>query len=114
MNAGEPERGFVSHGIIHGAFKHSLDGASSSIVHAVVEFEIAHREFSLVDVIVKRIQSGLIQTVVLCQFGVQPLDCFEILALVGVIERFVEKEVLLAPSGLLATSQGRTDSKPQG
>ena len=98
VNAGEPERGFVSYGFIDSTFKHSLDGASSSIVHAVVEFEIADREFGLVDVIVKRIESGFVQTVVLCQFGVEPLDCFEILALVGVIERFVEKEIVLLRS----------------
>ena len=45
VNAGEPERGFVSYGIIDSTFKHPLNGASSSIVHAVVEFEIADREF---------------------------------------------------------------------
>ncbi len=98
MNAGEPERGFVSYGIIDGTFKHPLDGAPSSVVHAIVELEIAYREFGLVNVIVKRIESGLVQTVVLCEFSVEPLDCFEILALVGVIERFFEKEVPLVPS----------------
>ena len=106
VNAGEPERGFVSYGLIDGAFKHPLDGAPSFVVHAVVELEIADREFGLVDVIVKRIESGFVQTVVLCEFGVEPLDCFEILALVGVIERFVEKEVvLLVRSRLLVPSR---------
>ena len=95
VNAGEPERGFVSYSFIDGAFKHPLNGAPSSVVHAVVELEIADREFGLVDVVVKSIEFGLVQTVVLFEFSVEPLDCFEILALVGVIERFVEKEVVL-------------------
>src|SRR5437867_2696434 len=105
VNAGKPERGFVSYGFINGTFKHPLDGAPSTVVHAVVEFEIADREFGFVNVIVKRIESGLVQTVVLSEFCVEPLDCFEILALVGVKERFVEKEVvLLAPGGVLVPS----------
>ena len=94
MDAGEPERGFVSYGFIDGAFEHCLDGAPSTLVHAVVEFEIADREFGVVDVIVKRIESGLIETVIHAEFGIEPLDCIEILALVGVIERFTEKQVL--------------------
>jgi hypothetical protein len=34
-------------------------------MHAVVELEVADREFGAVDVIVKRIESGLVETVVL-------------------------------------------------
>jgi hypothetical protein len=37
---------------------------------------------------------GLVQTVVLGNFSVKPLDCLEILSLVGVIDRLTEKEVL--------------------
>jgi hypothetical protein len=46
-------------------------------------------------VIVKTIEAGLVQTVILSQFGVEPLTHFEILALVGVKERFVKKEIVL-------------------
>src|SRR5262249_49036092 len=112
VNAGEPERGFVSYGFIDGTFKHPLDGAPSSVVHAVVELEIADRKFGLVDVVVKTMELRLVKMVVLCECSVEPLDCFEILALVGVIERFVEKEVvLLVPSQLLLPSQGGTGSQ---
>ena len=60
MNAGQPERSFVSYGIIDGAFEHPLDGAPSAVVHAVVELEISDREFGVVDVIVKGIEFGLV------------------------------------------------------
>ena len=61
--------------------------------------------------IVKRIELGIVQTVVLCKFSVEPLDCFEILTLVGVIERFFKKEViLLFLRELLVPSQGGTGS----
>jgi len=93
VNAGESERGFISYGIIDGAFEHPLDGAPCAVVHAVVELEIADREFGLVDAIVKRIELGLVQAVVLGEFSVEPLDCLEKLTLVGVIERLAEKEV---------------------
>src|SRR5262249_16534275 len=55
--------------------------------------------------------SGLVQTVVLCKFSVEPLDSFEILALVGVIERFAEKEVVLIV--LIVPTQGGTGAKSQ-
>src|SRR5262249_17352949 len=42
VNAGEPERGFISYGIINGAFEYPLDGAPCAVVHAVVELEIAN------------------------------------------------------------------------
>src|SRR5215471_1525749 len=93
VNAGEPEGGFISYGIIDGAFEDPLDGAPCAVMHAVVELEIADREFGVVDVIVKRIEFRFIQTMVLGKFGVEPLDCFEILSLVGVIERLSEEEV---------------------
>src|SRR5262249_13852628 len=110
--------GFVSYGFIDGAFKHPLDGGPSSVVHTVAELEMADREFGLVDGLGKRIESRLVQAGVLLKFSVGPLDCLEVLALVGVIERFVEKEVVLlvpgrflVPSPLLVPGQRRTGSQ---
>jgi hypothetical protein len=77
-------------------------------VHPVVELKIADREFGVVDVIVKRIECRFIQTMVLGKFGVEPLDCLEILTLVRVIERLAEKEVPRV------ATQGRTGGKSQG
>jgi hypothetical protein len=108
VNACEPERGFISYGIIDGAFEHPLDGAPCAVMHAVVEFEIADREFGVVDVIVKRIEFWLVQTVILGKFSVKPLDCLEILSLVGVIDGLSEKEVLQL------VAQGWTSGKSQG
>jgi hypothetical protein len=39
-------------------------------VHAVVEFEVADREFGTVDVVVQRVKFGLVKTVVHAELGV--------------------------------------------
>src|SRR5262249_40057474 len=93
VDAGEPERGLVSYGFIDGALEHCLDGSSCAMVHAVVEFEVADREFGLVDVVVQRVEFGLVKTVVHAELGVEPLNRIEILALEGVIESFAKIEV---------------------
>ncbi len=93
VDAGEPESGLVAYGFIDGAFEHRLDGAPRAVVHAVVELEVADRELGVVDVVVKRIESGLVETAVLRELGVEPLECIEELSLVSVIERLAEIEV---------------------
>jgi hypothetical protein len=108
VDAGEPERGLVSYRLIDGTFEHRLDGAPCALVHAIVELEVADREFGVVDVIVKRIEFGFVQNVVLGELGVEPLECIEILSLVGVIERLAEMEV---PH---VAARGRTGGKSQG
>src|SRR5258708_37085567 len=108
VNAGEPERGLVSSRLIDGPFEHRLDGAPCALVHAIVELKVADREFGVVDVIVKRIKFGFVQNVVLGELGVEPLECIEILSLVGVIERLAEIEV---PQ---VAARGRTGGKSQG
>ena len=59
----------------------------------VVELEISDREFGVVDVKVKRVQAGLVESVIHHQLGVEPLDCIEELSLVGVKQRFAEIQV---------------------
>ena len=84
------------------------------MVHAVVELEVADREFGAVDVIVQRIESGLVETVVLGELGVEPLERIEILSLVGVIERLAEIEVLnSAPTAGRAPSPKARPSSEQ-
>src|SRR5262245_11805178 len=94
MDARKPERRFVSHGFIDGAFEHRLDGATCTVVHAIVEFEVAYREFSVVDVIVQRIEVWLVETPVHSKLGIEALKGIEKLSLVGVIKRLSEKQVL--------------------
>jgi len=108
VDAGEPERGLVSYRLIDGTFKHRLDGAPCALVHAIVELEVADREFGVVDVIVKRIKCGFVQSVVLGELGVEPLECIEIVSLLGMIERLAEKEVSHV------AARGRMDGKSQG
>src|SRR5258708_19942880 len=90
VNAGEPERGLVSHRLIDGAFEHRLDGAPRALVHAIVELEVADRKFGVVDVIVKRIEFGFVQNAVLGEFGVEPLQCVEILSFESLIESLAD------------------------
>src|SRR5206468_10634579 len=108
VDAGEPERGLVSYRPIDGAFEHRLDGSPCALVHAIVELEVTDREFGVVDVIVKRIELGFVQNVVLGELGVEPLECIEILPLVSVIERLAKIEVPQVAAG------GRTAGKSQG
>src|SRR6185369_1439795 len=70
VNASESERSFVSHGFIDGALEHGLDGAACAVVHTVVQLEITYVEFGIVDVIVQRIELGLIETSVHRELGV--------------------------------------------
>src|SRR4029077_2174327 len=77
-------------------------------MHAIVELEVADREFGVVNVIVKRIEFGFVQNVVLGEFGVEPLECVEILSLVSVIERLAEIGV---PQ---VAARDRTGGKSQG
>src|SRR5207247_10486133 len=107
VDAGKPERSLVSYRLIDGAFEHRLDGAPCALVHAIVELEVTDREFGVVDVIVKRIELGFVQNVVLGELGVEPLECIEILPLVSVIERLAKIEVPQVAPG------GRTDGKSQ-
>src|SRR5438270_8219191 len=93
VDAGKPERCLVSYGFIDGTLEHCLDSASCALVHAVVEFKVADREFGVIDVVMQRVEFGLVKTVVHAELGIEPLDCIEILSLEGVIERFAEIEV---------------------
>ena len=93
VDAGEPERRLVSYGFIDGTLEHCLNGAPCAVVHAVVEFEVADREFGVIDMVMKRVEFGLVKIMVHAKLDVEPLDCIEILPLEGVIERLAEIEV---------------------
>src|SRR5678815_4518338 len=86
MDTRKPICGFVTHGFINSTFEDGLDGASGTLVHAVVEFEITHREFGGVDVVMQRIEFRLIEAAVKRNFGVKPLECVEELTLRRVIQ----------------------------
>src|SRR5260370_40347341 len=108
VTGGEPERGLGSRRRIDGAFERRVDGAPRALVHAIVELEVADRKFGVVDGIVKRIEFGFVQNVVLRELRVEPLECIEILSLVGGIERLAEIGV---PQ---VAARDRTGSKSQG
>ena len=78
------------------------------LMHAVVELKVSDGKFGVADVIVQRIEFGLIEPAIHCKFGVEPLECLEILPLQGVIERLTEVEVLQV------TGRSRKGGKSQG
>jgi hypothetical protein len=77
-------------------------------VHAVVELEVADREFGVVNVIVQSIEFRMVETAVQGNLGVESLERIEIPSLPGVIERLAEIEV---PQ---VAACGRTGGKSQG
>jgi hypothetical protein len=81
-------------GFIHGALEHGPPGASGAVMHPVVPFAVTDREFRPVDVVVQRVEARLVEPAVLREFRVQPLQCVEILALIGVKKRLTEVEIL--------------------
>src|SRR5262249_30864762 len=89
----ESERSLISHGFIDGTLEHPLDRASGALVHAVVQFEVADRKLGVADVIVESIECGLVDSSMQRDLGIEPLECIEILSLVGAIERLSEIEI---------------------
>ena len=113
VDARQPKGGFVAHALLDVALEHRLDGAPGALVHAVVELEVADRKFRLLDVIVERIELRLVDAAVLGELGVEPLQRLEVVALIGVIERLSEIEVLQVGSRRRARGQqgGQRQSK---
>ncbi len=109
MDARETERGFVAHDLVDVALEHRADGAAGAMMHAVGELEVADRKLGLADVVVQRIELRLVDAAMLRQLRVEPLERFEVLALVGVKERLSEIEVLQigAPTTACAASDAR-------
>jgi len=129
MYSREPERSFVFYSFIDVPFEHGFDSAPCAVMHAVIEFEIADRKFGAIDVVVQSVEFGLVQTAIHDEFRVEPLECIEILPLIGVIKRFAEKEISqfwgrslsfgatfsrLWPITRKSAARGRTNGKYQG
>src|SRR5262245_9646022 len=90
MNAGEPIRGVVAHLLVDRAFEHGSDRAARAIVHAIVELEVADIELRFFQVAIQRIEGGLVDAAVLAELGIEPLERFEVVALLRVVNRLAE------------------------
>ncbi len=109
MDPRKAERGLIPHDVLDVRLQNSLDGTSSAVVHPIVELEIAHRKFRLPDVVLQRIALRLIQTTVLGELSVQPFQCFEILALVRVVQSL--SEVKIPELGAIGGARGQRSSQ---
>src|SRR5262245_53129232 len=68
-------------------------------MHSVIQLKVTDRKFGGVDVIVQGIEFGLVETAVHSNFGVEPLECIEILSLKCVIKRLTEIEIFQVLAG---------------
>ena len=93
VQSGQSERGVCAHGLVDFAFEDSLHCTSCTQVHAIVELEITDREFRMVEMRIERIEAGLIDVMMLCKLGVEPLEGAKVVALIRVIERLAEVRI---------------------
>jgi hypothetical protein len=52
---------------------HGTDCATGAVIHPIPEFEVADGELCLADIRIERVELGLVDSVVLSEFRVQPL-----------------------------------------
>ena len=90
MDSRQPEGGLVAHRLRDVALEHAPDRPPGAVVHPVGELEVADGELRVADQGVERVELGLVDGVVLADLGIQPLQRFEVLLLVRVVERLCE------------------------
>jgi len=93
VNPGESVGRFVAYRLGDIALEHSLDGATRAMMHSIVELEVTDRKLCVVDVMVERIELGLVDLVVLGDLAIEALERFEVVFLIRVVERFSEMEI---------------------
>ena len=93
MDPREPVGRDVPHLLVHVGLEHGLDRAPGAVVHAIVELERADRELRGLDVVLERVERGLVDAVVPGDLGVEALERVEVVALEGVVERLSEMEI---------------------
>ena len=94
VDPGQPVRGIVTYDLIHRALENGPDRTSCTVVHSVTQFKIAERKFSVVDMVIERVEFRLVYLTVLFDFGIKALECFEEQSLVRIIERLTEVQIL--------------------
>ena len=90
VDAREPIRGVVAHGFVDGALEHGRDRTAGAVMHAIVQLEVADVELRLAKVAVQRIEGWLVDAAMLAELGVEPLERFEIVPLLRVVDRLAE------------------------
>ncbi len=70
-------QGLVADRVGYVSFDDGGDGSPGPLVHAVGEFEIADRELGLPDMMIKSVQLGLIEAVMLLQLGIKTREGLE-------------------------------------
>ena len=64
----------VAHRVLHVGLEHGLHRAAGAVIHAIVELERADREFRGLDVVLERVERGLVDSIVADQLGVDALE----------------------------------------
>ena len=94
MDARKTVSRVIANDLVDRALEHRPDGTPRSMMHAVPQLEIAERKFRVDHVVIERIEFGLVEAGMLADFGIEPLQRLEVIALVRVIERLAEVEIL--------------------
>ena len=94
MYARESIGGIVTHLFIDGTLEDRADRPACTMMHAVAQFEIAQCKFGIIDVRVERVQLRLIEPGVLRNLGIEALERFEVVTLVGVKQRFAKIRIV--------------------
>jgi hypothetical protein len=113
VDAREPERRFVAHRVVDIAFEHGADRAACTMVHAVVELEVADVELGRADVVVQRVVLRLVEPVILAEFSVESLQRVEVVALVRVEQGLSEVEVPELVAQRRTRGEYRSQSEPE-
>ena len=64
VDAREPECSFISHRFVDRTFEYRFDRATRPMVHAIVEFEIAHRKVRIGDVKMQCVELRFVQATI--------------------------------------------------
>jgi hypothetical protein len=70
VDAREPVGRVVAHRVRYVRLEHGLDRAPGATVHAVVQLEVADRELRGADVVLQRVERGLVHRIVARELGV--------------------------------------------
>jgi hypothetical protein len=84
----------VTHHLFDIALQYGRNRSARTVMHAVVEFEIADGKLRVIDVIIQRIEERLVHAVMLRQLGVEPFKRIEVEPLLGIEDCFAKVEIL--------------------
>ena len=94
VNSSQAVDSLIAHLFFDIAFDDPRNRPSGAVVHPVCQLKIADSEFSVVDMVVKRVEFRFIESVELSQFHIEPGDRIEPLSPESTVQGLSEIEIL--------------------